>query len=207
MKNEKETKENLLKSAKQEFLEKGYMQASLRNICKNAGVTTGALYFFFQDKEDLFSNLVKEPLDELYQIMSSHYKEEMELEIEPETLTRPESFEDDIRTVKQIVHLMYQHYDAFQLLLVKSQGSRFENCAEQFAGISERHYRVLADRISEGMGAERVEDYMIHWVAHMQIDAFVHMITQERNEEDALRHMESVGRYIITGWFSMFHKK
>lgn len=207
MKNEKETKENLLKSAKQEFLEKGYMQASLRNICKNAGVTTGALYFFFQDKEDLFSNLVKEPLDELYQIMSSHYKEEMELEIEPETLTRPESFEDDIRTVNQIVHLMYQHYDAFQLLLVKSQGSRFENCAEQFAGISERHYRVLADRISEGMGAERVEDYMIHWVAHMQIDAFVHMITQERNEEDALRHMESVGRYIITGWFSMFHKK
>ena len=57
------------------------------------------------------------------------------------------------------------------------------------------------------MGAERVEDYMIHWLAHMQIDAFVHMITQERNEEDALRHMESVGRYIITGWFSMFHKK
>lgn len=51
MKEEKETKERLLISAKKEFVEKGYLQASLRNICKNAGVTTGALYFFFQDKE------------------------------------------------------------------------------------------------------------------------------------------------------------
>ena len=49
MKDEKETREKLLASARQEFLEKGYTQASLRSICKNAGVTTGALYFFFQD--------------------------------------------------------------------------------------------------------------------------------------------------------------
>ena len=58
MKEEKETKERLLISAKKEFVEKGYLQASLRNICKNAGVTTGALYFFFQDKEDLFAAVV-----------------------------------------------------------------------------------------------------------------------------------------------------
>ena len=58
MKNEKETRTKLLASAKKEFLTKGYMQASLRSICQNAGVTTGALYFFFQDKEDLFVALV-----------------------------------------------------------------------------------------------------------------------------------------------------
>ena len=61
MKDDKETKSRLLASAKQEFMEKGYLQASLRNICKNAGVTTGALYFFFQDKEDLFASLVEAP--------------------------------------------------------------------------------------------------------------------------------------------------
>ena len=69
MKEEKETKERLLISAKKEFVEKGYLQASLRNICKNAGVTTGALYFFFQDKEDLFAAVVEEPLQCLREIM------------------------------------------------------------------------------------------------------------------------------------------
>ena len=58
----KETRQHLLECAKREFLEKGYMKASLRNICKAAGVTTGALYFFFKDKEDLLAALVEEPL-------------------------------------------------------------------------------------------------------------------------------------------------
>ena len=49
MVNEKETKRKLQECAMKEFLEKGYMKASLRNICREAGVTTGALYFFFID--------------------------------------------------------------------------------------------------------------------------------------------------------------
>lgn len=50
MKTEKEdkkkTRQKLLEQAKVEFAEKGFMKASLRTICTNAGVTTGALYFF-----------------------------------------------------------------------------------------------------------------------------------------------------------------
>lgn len=41
------TRERLLESASREFLSNGYQKASLRTICRNAGVTTGALYFFF----------------------------------------------------------------------------------------------------------------------------------------------------------------
>ncbi len=50
------TKENLLNVARKEFLEKGYQGASLRTICQKANVTTGALYFFFANKEDLFAS-------------------------------------------------------------------------------------------------------------------------------------------------------
>ena len=34
-------------AAMQEFLEKGYKSASLRNIVKTAGVTTGAFYGYY----------------------------------------------------------------------------------------------------------------------------------------------------------------
>ena len=44
------TKERLLQSGKEEFLQHGFQNASLRRICANAGVTTGALYFFFRNK-------------------------------------------------------------------------------------------------------------------------------------------------------------
>lgn len=41
----KQTEQKLIKSGREEFLEKGYAKANLRDICKAAGVTTGAFYF------------------------------------------------------------------------------------------------------------------------------------------------------------------
>ena len=56
--NDYEKRKLLIEAAKKEFLEKGYNKASLRNICANAGMTTGALYFFFSNKEDLYESIV-----------------------------------------------------------------------------------------------------------------------------------------------------
>ncbi len=202
MKNDRETRENLLRCAKQEFLEKGYMQASLRNICKNAGVTTGALYFFFQDKEDLFANLVQAPLDQIYQVMSDHYRKEMENP--PELLSNPADFGADIEAAKQIIHFMYEYHDEFELILVKSQGSRFETCIDRFVEISEKHYRLMADCITESMHVKKLDDYVIHWLSHVQIDIFVHMLTHEQSEEEALKHIEVIVKYLISGWSNLF---
>ncbi len=252
MKDEKETRVRLLASAKAEFLEKGYMQASLRNICKNVGVTTGALYFFFEDKEDLFASLVEEPLHGVYGIMKAHYAEELRQlqsqqplqtqqspsqpqpqqlqQPQPQQLQQPQPTQpqqlqqpqptqprpdadrmktqgpvDDIAAAKEAIHYMYLYYDEFQLLLTKAQGSRFEQCVDQFVDISEKHYRAMADRYTELFGGKRVGDNMIHWMAHMQIDMFVHMLTHEESEEEALSCMENAVKFMTAGWLGMFH--
>ncbi len=202
MKEEKETKERLLISAKKEFAEKGYLQASLRNICKNAGVTTGALYFFFKDKEDLFAAIVEEPLQCLYKIMNEHYAYEIthgegkihDGEVDPV----------DQDATNQIIHILYQHYDEFQVLLTKAQGSRYEKCVDEFVKISEHHYRVLADRITNEQGFPPVEDYMIHWISHLQVDVFVHLCTHEKDEAAAVRHMNSIVKFMVAGWTALF---
>ena len=203
MKNDKETKEKLLVSAKAEFLEKGYMQASLRNICKNAGVTTGALYFFFKDKEDLFASLVEEPLSGLHKMMKEHYWDEMQLA--KQGGHQLHALTDDLATAKEVIRYMYRYYDEFQLLLKKSQGSRFENVIDEFVEITEKHYRIVADAFSKQTGSDLIEDYMVHWISHMHIDVFVHMLTHEVSEEEALKHMEATVKYLVAGWMGMFH--
>lgn len=45
------TLERIHIAAKREFLEKGFLGASLRNIVKCAGVTTGAFYGYYDSKE------------------------------------------------------------------------------------------------------------------------------------------------------------
>ena len=54
------TLERIHAAAQAEFLKKGYQGASLRNIVKTAGVTTGALYGYYDSKEALFAALVDE---------------------------------------------------------------------------------------------------------------------------------------------------
>lgn len=206
MRSEKETKTRLLESARKEFMEKGYMQSSLRTICKNAGVTTGALYFFFQDKEELFASLVEEPLRGLYQEVERHYRTEQAGNAGDwrRDLSYPEDFQEDDATSLAIIHHLYQNADAFRLLLTKSQGSRFEHCVEQMVELSERQYRFLADQMTQARGLPRVDDYMVHWQSHMLTDTFIHLFLHEPSEEAAVRHMKPIMRFLISGWLGMF---
>jgi AcrR family transcriptional regulator len=48
----------ILKSAIQLFAEKGYAGCSIREICQSAGVTKPVLYYHFQNKEDLYHELM-----------------------------------------------------------------------------------------------------------------------------------------------------
>ena len=51
--------ENLLKSATEEFLEKGFMKASLRNISAKSGVSTNSIYTRLKIKKVCFQQSSK----------------------------------------------------------------------------------------------------------------------------------------------------
>ena len=201
MEKDKATKERLLESARREFLEKGYMKASLRTICKNAGVTTGALYFFFQDKEDLLRELVEEPLRGLTVRIRRHLLEEMEAGANFAS-TDPDS--NDIQAAKEIVRFMYRYYDIFLILLSKSQGSRYENMVNYFADWGEAHYKEMAAQMAARYGRPEPDGYIIHWMAYMQISAFTHLLTHEMDVEKAIENIEQIVVFLVSGWNGMF---
>lgn len=57
------TLERIHQAARTEFLAKGFQSASLRNIVKSVGMTTGAFYGYYKSKEELFEALVREHYD------------------------------------------------------------------------------------------------------------------------------------------------
>ncbi len=60
-----ESKKRILKAALKVFSERGYKGASMRAIASTAGISVGALYLYFSNKEDLYSTLIKDKLDVL----------------------------------------------------------------------------------------------------------------------------------------------
>ena len=201
MKADRETREKLLASAKAEFMEKGYTKASLRKICANAGVTTGALYFFFNDKEDLFASIVEKPLKELVEFLQAHYEEDEQI------LSTVEGFQcqdgDHDEMSRYLIHHLYAHYDTFLLLLTKSQGTRFENSVDEIVDMTDVAYMAMAEGLMKQCPGMKVNSYMVHWTAHMSIDAFIHLLTHEPDEQKALQYTQKIIDYITKGWMEM----
>lgn len=56
-------RERLLDAALAEFQDRGYAGTSLQGVARRAGLTKGAIYWSFRDKQDLFLTLVHERLD------------------------------------------------------------------------------------------------------------------------------------------------
>lgn len=201
---DKETKERLLESAKAEFAEKGYTKASLRKICAGACVTTGALYFFFKDKEDLFTAIVGRPFDGLKEILLRHFADERDILTSSDISKMKEHIDgghDEIASA--LIHHLYSNYDAFMLLLTKSQGSKFEGCVDEIVEMTENVYCAMSENMASMLSNTRVNTYMRHWLTHMIIDAFIHLFTHERDEQKALSNMRKIMNFLVKGWAEM----
>lgn len=62
---EPERRQRLLQAAAQEFASAGFDRASLGRIAEGAGVSKPALYYYFEDKADLFVTVVREAWERL----------------------------------------------------------------------------------------------------------------------------------------------
>ncbi len=190
------SRERLIECAKKEFLEKGFAKASLRNICSRAGLTTGAVYFLFKDKNGLFEAVVSGPLGELMQLMQSHIAEEEHSNIAAYSHVSGDhdSFADEI------VKLLYSHYDEMMILLEKSQGSQFEDLPDRVIAMLDAGYEKPAQQYADAVPGKRVNRYMLHWFSHIQVDAFIHLLTHEKDEQRALEKIKPVLDMLVKSW-------
>lgn len=213
------TKEKLLRAAKKEFIKKGFSKASLRTICKNAGVTTGALYFFFQDKEDLFDSIVQPVIEHISEILKKHFSYESSLiESESATLKNGMAKEsgsiaeekqigpkpDDIETARTILRYLYSRYDEFILAVEKSQGTKWEHCKDSFADWNFKHLSSTADLYCKKMGLKKIDPFIMRMVSQAQINCFVSIILNIPTCEEAEKYIPSAVNYLVGGWSTLF---
>ncbi len=217
MDNDKETKKKLLECAMKEFSEKGYMKASIRNICKEAGVTTGALYFFFKDKEDLFGNLVADTLNGLNNIIEQHFIEEAIAteslsggDISIAALAEAQGFDDDMAIAREVIRYLFKHKEVIELLLTKAQGSCYENLPDQMVGKVEVHYTQMYIAMKGYKSKKELtkeDKFIIHWMSHDQIDIFIHIATHCRSAKEGEKQMKNMMAYMIGGWYGVINSK
>ena len=62
-----ERRDEILEAAREVFAERGYQKASMREIARRAGITQAALYYHFENKEDLLIIILEQFSNDFYQ--------------------------------------------------------------------------------------------------------------------------------------------
>lgn len=119
------TREDLLLSALHTFYQQGVARTSLNEIARNAGVTRGALYWHFKNKEDLFDALFQmifKDIDEKFE-HDFHHTLHPKANLRQALINMFERLQDDEHHRKfcNILHLKCEHVQQNQSIIHISQ--------------------------------------------------------------------------------------
>lgn len=146
--------------------------------------------FFFQDKDDLFCEVVGNFMDRLNEILREHFS----FEVREMESGKAKEHDDssDFEAVAQVVHELYTYRDEVLLVLTKAQGSSMEHMPDRLVDQMDEHNAFICEAMCKAYHVPMVEQSVVHWMSHSQIDMFIFMVTHIDDEEEALRFAEKV---------------
>lgn len=189
--------EKILACAKEEFLEKGYSEASLRTIAAKADTTTGSIYSRFRDKEGLFDALVKPAADGLIQIFLQIQEtfHAAKAEEQPKLLEQY-----TVSGMDGMLDYVYDHFDEFRLLLDASYGTRYQDFVEHLVDIeTEYTYKYMEATASLQDGSEITEEF-VHITARAMFDSMFEVVRHRMDRDTARKYIHMLEKYHYGGW-------
>jgi AcrR family transcriptional regulator len=149
-----DVRQRIYEAAVDEFYEKDYKTATIRDIARKAEIPTGLVYSYFKNKEDLFDAIVGPVMANINQM----------LEIEAaKTGEYHEDLFENLKEIIKILNLMDNHKPLI-ILMDKSNGDKYQNYKDIIIQRMEIHIKsVFNDR-----QIQQLDDLLIHiWVSSL----------------------------------------
>lgn len=188
-----ESHKRIIEAAKKEFLAYGYSDASLRRIAADAGIQVGGLYKHFASKEALFESLVEPAMQgfyELYHSIESAYLDD----------AANHEWENQGEAVR-IMEYLYSHLDEFRLLILRSEGTRYEDFKHEAAKLEEEATLRYLDEIRANGG--QVNDFdstEFHLLSTAYVESFFQPLIHDLDKERALHYAKTLESFYLPAW-------
>ena len=192
------TRENILGTAKQHFLRDGLDGASLRNIVKDAGLTTGAFYKYFPTKESMFDALIDPYVEHIYKIYDDVLAEFEVFSAQEQTDHMMASSEDGM---DRIVDYVYDNYESFRLLLKCGDSGKYadfiHNMVEREIQSTERYIETMR---KAGFNIPDIDKILLHMVSTGFFSSVFQIIEHDIDKDTAKKNISQLKEFQTGGW-------
>ena len=200
-----DTEKNILNTARKHFLKDGFSGASLRNIVKDAGLTTGAFYKYYPTKEALFDALTDPYIEHIYQIYDRVVEDFEKLSAKEQTSNMSDTSGDGI---DQMIDYIYEHYDNFRLLLKCGDSGKFETFIHNMVDREMRSSLEYVKKMKEdGIEIPIVGESLMHMIYTGFFSSIFQIIEHDIDKETSKRNVHKLREFNTGGWERLWNVK
>lgn len=200
-----DTEKNILNTASKHFLKDGFSGASLRNIVKDAGLTTGAFYKYYPTKEALFDALTDPYIEHIYQIYDRVVEDFEKLSAKEQTSNMSDTSGDGM---DQMIDYIYEHYDNFRLLLKCGDSGKFETFIHNMVDREMRSSLEYVKKMKEdGIEIPIVGESLMHMIYTGFFSSIFQIIEHDIDKETAKRNVHKLREFNTGGWERLWNVK
>lgn len=174
--------DKLIECAKVEFLEKGFKDASLRTIAKNAHTSTNSIYVRFGDKAGLFDALVKPHYET---VMNRYIKTQNEFQSLPADIQRISIEKQSGDCLHDILDYCYEHLDEMAAMEVEATHA-YQQTAEE-----------------SGYSMKRIDPHLEHIIATGMINTFFELVIHDIPYNEAETYLAEMRDFYTAGWMKI----
>ena len=201
MEERSDTLEQIHQAAMEEFLEKGFQEASLRQIVKNAGVTTGAFYGYYSNKAALFAALV-EP--HAAAVMGRFMETQLAFAKFPKEEQPEHMGKESAACIDWMLDYIYDHYAPFKLLICKADGTPYEDFIHEMVEVEvEYTFRYIEVLKNLGRQVPELDKDLCHMIASGMFNGIFEMIRHDMPKDRAKRFIDQLREFSTAGWLKI----
>ncbi len=196
-----ENHEKIITAAKKEFMIYGFKDASMRRIASDSGMSVSGLYKHFPSKESMFAALV-EPVYDGFVELYRKAADETHRTLNTTDLSHIWEHSDEIA---RIMKYIYEHFDAFSLIVCKAEGTRYENFLHNVAKMGEESTLNLMEQLMS-MGV-RLNDFSMkefHLLTTTYVDAIFQAVRHNFTRDEAFHYAETLDKFFTPSWKTFF---
>ena len=192
--------ENIIEAATAEFLKYGFQDASMRRIASAAGMSASGLYKHFASKEEMFSALVKPAYDGLLALFRQEMNDQEQFIGEGDL-----SCWDTGHDAKLAMAYIYDHLDAFRLIICRSQGTKYESFLHDLAVLEEEMTLSFMKSLKrQGVKLNDFSEKELHLLTTANVNAVFQSVEHGFTREEAMHYADTLDRFFSMGWREFF---
>jgi len=198
-----DTKNLILDYAKTEFMDRGFKDASVRNIAKTMGLTTGAVFRYYPDKEALFIAVVDYAAQSLYE---SYKKTQNQFQYLPLDKRKDIVQTNSPEYLLQMLDIIYENFDAFKLIICHSEGTRYASYIDWLVSIAVENTKMFIDILKkDGVQVKETPSNLIHIIYSAFLTAVFEVVVHDMPKEEAVEYVSSMFAFFNSGWKTLLH--